>query len=66
MYLFCYLDYPLIVAWPYKDNKLFIVNSESSVVTTKNSNTFLEFGCGVSPKCFFSQRGGTITCVSHN
>lgn len=65
IYVF-YLDYPLIIAWPYKDNKLFIVNSESSAVSTKTCNTYLEFGCGVSPKSFFTQKGGNIVCVSHS
>lgn len=66
MYLFQYLDYPFVLAWPYKENKLHIVNSEAAIVNTKTTVNYLEFGCGVSPKCFFTQKGGVVCSVSHS
>ena len=42
------------------------ISTESGNIETKNTRTFLEFGCGISPKCFLTENGRNLWTVSHN
>lgn len=46
------------MTWPYSEHKIYQANTETGQVSVKNINTninsgVLEFGYGVSPKCFY-------------
>lgn len=59
-------DYPIILAWPYKEQRILMINSENEMVESKNTKGFLEYGCGISPKCFLVDGGHALWTVSHS
>ena len=69
-YAFLYVDYPLVVAWPYKEQKLYQANTETSGTRVKNmrsSSGILEYGYGVNPKCILisdSSKGTLLYAIN--
>jgi hypothetical protein len=57
--------------WPSKEQKVYQVNTENTLMSVKNLSAaggVLEFGYGVSPKCFYvpdSGKGSLIYSVNH-
>lgn len=41
MYSLPYLVYPFVLAWPYKESKVHLVNTETGAVSTKYWNGML-------------------------
>lgn len=56
--------------WPYKDRKIYQVNTETTLVNVKNlgaGSGGLEYGYGVNPKCFYvsdSGRGALVYAIN--
>lgn len=52
------IDYPIALTWPFNQHRIYQANTQTNLVSVKNINTnthngVLEFGYGISPKCFY-------------
>lgn len=55
-----------MLVWPYKESKLYQVNTENGLITVKGLSAgcgTLEYGYGVNPKCFYVPDTGRGTLV---
>lgn len=64
------IDFPIAICWPCNEEVMKIVNTEThndgQTLRSQQVKGYIEFGCGIGPKCFFMSNGRSLAMLSQS